>query len=245
MLYLLQLALAHLLARPIGITTAIVPNGPNFLTIKWHMTSPGPKEKVLQEKLRIHLPPGCETIITRWILNHEIRFVVSKPRKTKLGDYRPAIGRQQHTITINGDLNPYSFLVTTIHEFAHYFVFDKYGTKAMPHGKEWQNAYSFLLKGFLERKLFPVELEKAIRQYAMSPNARSCANPHLQRALSKYDQKPPLFLADLPANSLFELDEKLFIKGEKQRTRYKCKMISNGRYYLVHGMAPIKLPEST
>ena len=53
-------------------------------------------------------------------------------------------------ITVNGDLNPYSFLITTIHEFAHLVTFEEYQGRVKPHGKEWQLTYSKMLYPVIE-----------------------------------------------------------------------------------------------
>ena len=41
---------------------------------------------------------------------------ITEPRKTKKGDFRPSMPKgSYHKISVNGDLNPYEFLITLIH----------------------------------------------------------------------------------------------------------------------------------
>ena len=65
---------------------------------------------------------------------------ITKPRKSKLGDFRILInGRGQ--ISVNENLNRYAFLITITHELAHAFVWKRYKTRVMPHGKEWKSTF--------------------------------------------------------------------------------------------------------
>ena len=79
-----------------------------------------------KEKYRMvlskYLPANFIEIVVELLVKHPVKFRVAKPRKTKLGDFR-ANRDGLHQITVNGDLNPYSFLITTIHEFAHLVTF--------------------------------------------------------------------------------------------------------------------------
>ena len=75
---------------------------------------------------------------------HGFEFKIKKSRKTKLGDYRfdPKIGK--HIISVNNDLNQYSFLITYLHEVAHLLTFQKYKNKVAPHGEEWKNEFKLV-----------------------------------------------------------------------------------------------------
>jgi len=111
------------------------------------------------QSLQNHLPGGTAQAIHKWILELKIEFIISKPRKTKLGDFRPAYGNKSARITINKDLNPYHFLITTLHEFAHLGCYLKHGNRVTPHGKEWKVIYAQLLGKFLNEQVFPEKLE--------------------------------------------------------------------------------------
>ena len=53
-----------------------------------------------------------------------------------MGDFK--IHKGQLVISINNNLNPYSFLITLTHELAHAFVYRNYKNTRDPHGKKWQ-----------------------------------------------------------------------------------------------------------
>ena len=40
-----------------------------------------------------------------------------------------------HRISVNGNLNKYSFLITLIHELAHLLTFTQYKNRVDPHGR--------------------------------------------------------------------------------------------------------------
>jgi predicted SprT family Zn-dependent metalloprotease len=79
-------------------------------------------------------------------------------------------------ITVNGDLNPYSFLITTLHEFAHLHTYLKYGTRVAPHGEEWKNCYRKLLLPIIDSKKLPNDIEKVLMNSLISTKASSCTS---------------------------------------------------------------------
>ncbi|HLV53698.1 MAG TPA: hypothetical protein VKY29_06745 [Cryomorphaceae bacterium] len=190
-------------------------------------------------KLAPHLPPGTAREIARWIVELRVTFVIAKPRKTKYGDFRINLDGKNPRISINGDLNPYAFLVTTIHEFAHYGCFLKHGHKAAPHGKEWKAIFSDLLRIFNERKVFPQDLAHAIAKHLRQPTASSCSCPVLSRALAKYDERPATFLGDLRPGDTFHFNGEVFEYIEKRRTRCLCRNVKLGKDYLISIHAPV------
>jgi SprT protein len=70
------------------------------------------KVKVLEK----YLPPDAAPLIGRWIDYFKCEFKISRNRGTKFGDYRAPFDGKGHRISVNFDLNPYAFLVTTVHE---------------------------------------------------------------------------------------------------------------------------------
>ena len=89
------------------------------------------------QKLKPYLPPGALPPHQKLTGKALCQIRVSKPRKTKLGDYRrPGRPHQPHRISINGNLNPYAFLITLLHEWAHLEIYQEYKGKVAPHGPE-------------------------------------------------------------------------------------------------------------
>ena len=149
---------------------------------------------------------------------------ISKPRISKLGDYRAPQGRYGHRISVNSDLNPYNFLITFVHEIAHLSVREKYGGKVLPHGAEWKDEYRMHLMPFVSDTIFPHKVIKPLITHLNKPPASSCADAELLRVLNEYDEESDyVYLEELPVNSTFILKGgRTFIKGEKIRKRYKC-----------------------
>ena len=85
-----------------------------------------------------YLPDGSVPYVVHLLKTYPVRFRIVRPRKSKLGDFRVREGEDLPEITVNGDLNPYSFLITTVHEFAHLKTWMEYRFSAAPHGKEWK-----------------------------------------------------------------------------------------------------------
>ena len=189
--------------------------------------------------LQPYLPKGTSDLIAAWIVDDGVRFTVSRPRLSKLGDFRAGTRSMPAAISVNGDLNPYGFLITTVHEFAHLACHAQYGRRVKPHGREWKRIYTEMLAPFIEKNIFPEEIEKALRAHVASPSASSCSCPVLNRALALYDDKDTLFLGDLSVGSTFLFRDEAFKSLEKKRTRYLCERLDDGRRYLISGRAQV------
>jgi hypothetical protein len=188
-----------------------------------------------------YLPSEYISYVVDLLVQHPVQFRVAKPRKTKLGDFR-AERTGLHKITVNGDLNQYSFLVTTIHEFAHLVTFNEYGPRVKPHGTEWQNTYSKMLYPVVQAGHLPEDVAKAIERSLLNVKASSCTDQNLHRVLMKYD--PPkeglVVLETLASGEVFDLNGKSYQKGNLRRTRYVCTNTDNQRKYLISALAQVK-----
>lgn len=179
-----------------------------------------------------------------WIVDYDFKLKIKKERSTKLGDYSSPQGGMNHVITINHNLNRYSFLITLIHEVAHLTTFNKFKNSVMPHGQEWKNEFRTLMQPFLVTEVFPVDVLYAIRQYIQNPAASSCSDTRLLRTLKLYDEdNGQIFLEHLPFKSVFLYNDKVFQKGERIRKRFRCTEISKGTVYLFNPLTEVELFE--
>ena len=170
---------------------------------------------------------------------HGFAFKIKRKRSTKLGDYKYDPRTCRHTITVNNDLNPYSFLVTYIHEVAHLVTFKKYKRSVPPHGKEWKHAFKVLMQPLLTPGVFPTPLLARVTKYMRDPKASSCNDHDLSMALAQYDTNKSIVLQEIEIGSLFRLGTRTFKKEELKRTRYVCLEVKSGRRYLISRSAPV------
>ncbi len=200
------------------------------------------------KQLSKYMPEAAAPIISQWINDTSCRFKVSRSRKTKLGDYRAPFRGSPHQITVNHDLNPYSFLITSIHEFAHLKTYQDYKSTVKPHGAEWKQNFVNLIQPFIKLSIFPSDILMAISSYMNNPAASSCTDLTLYRALKKYDSKvlaeDATVVEDLPLDAIFVLENgRKFKKMEKVRKRYKCLEIATNKIYLFHPIAEVFISE--
>jgi SprT protein len=200
------------------------------------------KELDFKRTLVKYIPNVFVGYVSRLLIESNVSFKIVAPRSTKLGDFRiQKKGSNKPQITVNGDLNPYSFLITTIHEVAHLKTHNKYGCKVNPHGLEWKSEFSHLLKPILDHVALPADLKKVLSSSITNLKASSCTDIKLARELKKYNQsKNTLSLEELIENSLFILNKKTYSKGKLRRTRYLCKELNTGKSYLIHALAEVK-----
>jgi len=194
-----------------------------------------PKKEVPVDHLQHYLPAGTGPAVTAFLHQYKVHLTVARERKSILGDYRHRTHHDNHRISVNGNLNKYSFLITLLHELAHLLTYERYGNKVMAHGKEWKMIYGQLLRQFLQDNIFPPPVKKELSLSLSSPAASSCAEDGLLRALRKFDDKESLhrLVEEIPPNELFKLsDGRIFRKGEKLRKRFKCMEVKTGKIYL-------------
>lgn len=195
--------------------------------------------------LRKYIPETAVDAIASWIVDYDFKLKIKKERSTKLGDYTSPQGGMNHVITINHNLNKYSFLITLIHEVAHLTTYNKFKNSVAPHGQEWKNEFKILMQPFLVPEVFPIDVLYAIRKYIENPAASSCTDTHLLRTLKLYDENNgQVFLEYLPYKSVFLYNgNKVFQKGEKIRKRFRCIEISTGTVYLFNPLTEVELFE--
>ncbi len=200
------------------------------------------------KQLSKYIPEAAAPIISQWINDTACRFKVTKSRSSKLGDYRSPFKNEPHQITINHDLNPFSFLITTVHEFAHLKTWQNHKNKVRPHGTEWKNNFKGLMDPFIRLNLFPADVTTALVKYMNNPAASSCTDLNLYKTLKNYDNKQEAIVTidTLEFQQYFSIKSgRVFQKQEKLRKRYKCLEVSTQRIYLFHPIAevfPIEKP---
>lgn len=196
----------------------------------------------IEAGLSKYIPQPAVVLLTDWIIGFNANLRVTKARNSKLGDYRHPYGKDGHRITINYNLNKYSFLITLVHELAHLTTWNKYQNRVAPHGAEWKNEYKVLMRQVVRLNVFPQDVYDALVSYMQNPAASSCSDDDLLRTLRKYDAKTDYFhLEELEENTLFALDNGMIMrKGPKSRKRYKCYEVNVKRYYMVSPLAEVK-----
>ncbi len=206
------------------------------------------KREIFSQQLKKYLPEQGLNQVVDLIFEHKVRFKISQARKTKFGDYRYNPQDESEQISVNGNLNPYSFYFTTIHEFAHLIAFKTYGRRIAAHGEEWKHTFSVLLMKGEVLHWFPVDIRPRVKAYMNNPKASTASDHDLYLALRKYDEHrnssdKPLYLHELNRGQIFVLNQRKFVLGEKRRTRYLCKEYHSGREFLVSGLAEVSITE--
>ena len=193
------------------------------------------KQEAPLHQLKQYLPEGCFEEVSHYLLHYKVQLTITRERKSVLGDYRNSFADKNHRISVNGNLNPYSFLITLLHELAHLFTYERFGHRVQAHGPEWKNEYSKVLSQFLLKKIFPPDIHKTLLKTLQNPAASSCADTSLLRVLHLYDEKKEgmSLIETLPPNTIFKIKGgRKFKKGEQVRKRIKCLEIATGKMYL-------------
>lgn len=193
------------------------------------------------EILKKYLPEKSLKQVMKWIVQKKVHLKITRARGSKLGDYRPPIKYPNHRISINHNLNKYSFLITLVHEIAHLNVWENHKNMVAPHGTEWKTEYRKLMKVILKNDIFPNELHQAISQSIINSKASSTSETALLRILNKYnDDSFGTHLENLSENAVFKIENgTVFKKGKKRRTRYLCLNLFNNKQYVFHPLTSV------
>lgn len=202
------------------------------------------KKEAPLNSLQSFLPPNTYEPVAAYLQQYKVHLTVARERKSILGDYRHRTAHKAHRISVNGNLNKYAFLITLLHELAHLLTFERFGNTVASHGREWKALFGQLLAQFLQHRVFPADIEKALVQSISNPAASSCADVTLLKTLRNYDVRNvnALLVEELPPNATFKThDGKVFQKGEKVRKRFKCVELKTGRLYLFSPVYEVEL----
>jgi SprT protein len=202
-----------------------------------------PKQEAPLHQLKNYLPDGSFEEVSYYLLHYKVQLTITRERKSVLGDYRNSYQNKNHRISVNGNLNPYSFLITLLHELAHLFTFERYGHRVLAHGQEWKNEFSKVLAQFLAKHIFPADIQRTLLKTLQNPAASSCADTALLRVLHQYDTKKEgiTLIETLPEGAQFSIKGgRIFIKEERIRKRFKCKELATGKIYLFSPVYEVK-----
>ena len=179
------------------------------------------------------------------LLDHDhLVVIVKNERKTRHGDYK-RLPNGKHQITVNSNLNSYRFLITLIHEIAHFEAYKEYGRFIKPHGVEWKHTFQCLMLPFLNPDIFPNGLLPLLAKHFKNPKASSDTDSNLALALKQFDEiNDKFFVFEVRLGERFKLyNGKVFLKGAKRRKRFECVEVKSGKLYLFNPNAEVELLE--
>lgn len=181
-----------------------------------------------------YIPENSHQLISDLIDKENLIVKIVNTRKTKHGDFRKQ-KNGKFQITINKIDNEYRFLITLIHELAHFKVSSEFKYPRNPHGIEWKNTYKKMMIPFLNSSVFPEKILRPLAKHMINPPATTDSDIDLVLGLHHFDlsNDNKKFLFQIKDNSKFEFnDKRIFIKICKRRKRYICKELKTGKRYL-------------
>lgn len=143
----------------------------------------------LREQLRSFVPGVALELVAQWLAEKNIALTLTKPRRSKLGDYCWCEVTERHSITLNTDQNPFRFLLTLLHELAHAETVRIHGSSSLPHGREWKQQFRNLVSTMISLRAFPVDVEIALERHLRNPKYTDTVDIPLQRILAQYNAK--------------------------------------------------------
>ena len=195
-----------------------------------------------REILANYIPENAINHALELIIKHEINLNIKKARSTKLGDFRAPTENQAARLSINANLNPYAFLITLIHEIAHWVVWKNYKNYRglNPHGIEWKRTFTGLMNPFLIDSIYPEDILGILKKHMINPKASTTSDIKLMKVLKAYDKgDKAITLSDLSEGEFFILKDKHFQIIKKNRSRFLCLDLDSHKKFLVHSLAEV------
>ncbi|WP_298555472.1 SprT-like domain-containing protein [uncultured Algibacter sp.] len=196
----------------------------------------------MQAQLQKYIPEQAIPKVISLLEHGNLIIKIKKERKTRHGDYK-SLPNGKHQITINSNLNKYRFLITLIHEIAHFEAYNTYGRFIKPHGIQWKRTFQHLMLPFINPEVFPNKLLPLLAKHFKNPKASSDTDTQLALALKQFDEpNNKTFIFDIPLGETFKLyNGKVFKMGNKRVKRYECAEVKTGRLYLFNPNAEVEL----
>lgn len=196
----------------------------------------------MQNMLNQYIPEQSLQMVLQLLDHDHLVVKIKNERKTRHGDYK-RLPNNRHQITVNSNLNTYRFLVTLIHEIAHFETYKKYGRTIKPHGIEWKRTFQHLMLPFLNPDVFPESLLPLLANHFKNPKASSDTDQQLSLALKQFDETNGLnYIFEIPLGHTFKLyNGKVFKMGNKRVKRYECVEVKTGRTYLFNANAEVEI----
>lgn len=192
------------------------------------------------QTLSKYIPENSTKLVFEILVKHPITIKIVKNRATKHGDFR-RMRNGEVQITINHNLNQYQFLLTLIHEIAHFTTFKKH-KRAKPHGIEWKQNFQHLMLPFLQPSIFHHKLLPYLANYLKNPKASTGSDVNLTYALKQFDEESDAtIIFEIAQGSLFTYNNKTYKKGNMRRTRIECVELQSKKNYLFNQNAEVIL----
>lgn len=221
----------------VKVSVAIVLHGVKIRILSQRIILKQSEFKPSSHPLFGYLPDYSILYVDGLVKKFNVHFKVVAPRSTKLGDCRfPRKKKEKIIITINQDLRPFQFLVTSLHELAHAQTFIEFKHRVPPHGKEWKSNFSSILMDLINQQVVPDREQKILLSIAKNPKSTSFGNVALQQFVKEGNA---IFLRDIADGSIFNFKNRDFRKIKLLRSYVLCSCTSSHRQYKIHGLAEI------
>jgi len=192
----------------------------------------------MSELLLKYLPEKAIPLVKEILTEHPIFIKTVNNRRTKHGDFK-RFSNGNFQITLNNNLNKFQFLLTLIHEIAHFITYKKY-QNSKPHGLEWKQNFQHLMLPFLQPSIFPENILPHLANYLKNPKASTGSDVNLTYALKQYDEMSGKnFIFELEHGSIFKFNNKNYKKGSIRRTRFECVELQSKKTYLFNKNAEV------
>ena len=192
-----------------------------------------------------YLPVNARSQCLDLVQNQPVTIRVVCPRRTKHGAFRKfPDGRLQ--ITLNKMENPYRFLITFIHEWAHWLVTQTQPYRTQPQGALWKLTFKEQMLPFHQDQIFPNDVLGLLAKHLKNPKSTLDADPPLALALKRYDPaNDKSFIFELETGTRFQADNgKIYELGQLRRTRYACVELATNRTYLFAAHSEVQTVEN-
>lgn len=203
------------------------------------------KNQDIETLLKEYLPLAAVKEACEMIHSYGVYLIITKSRKRMQGSYYRPLKNHPHRITINNDLNPYVFLITFLHEFAHLYAWEYH--RYLNHGPIWKQHFSVLLMKFINDNVFPDDIKAALLEHMKHIRASDSSDIPLTKTLQAYNKKSIIenditLLSDIPIQTTFIYNKRTYLKEKLLRKCFLCKELKTNKMYRFYPFAKVISP---
>jgi SprT protein len=191
----------------------------------------------LGDLLKPFLDDKAVDFVSGLIGSEPVSVTITRQRRTRHGDFRWNATGSKVKITVNRNLGKPEFLITLLHEIAHYFTWKQYGNKARPHGTPWKDNFAGLLQQAVEKELFHSPVKEVVQETMIHKRRLGgTADRELSLITERESGIVRTHVNDLLPGAVFSLENGLRLRIiKKLRTRFFCQQVGSKRLFYVPG----------
>ncbi len=170
-----------------------------------------------QKDISSFIPERASEKVFSFVRPYNVLIEV-KSMRSSLGKFQYGSNGGPHKIRIKQGISKELFLLVLLHEIAHLKAYIENGRAIKPHGKEWKNIFSDLLKEVIPLGVFPEKVMLGINEFMKNPGASMVNSKMFYNCFDDFSSYVPI--REMSVYDYFVLKERYYYQILKTERDY-------------------------